>query len=290
MYKNKFLIALLATVLFASCKTDDKLVDEIFETVERGAILRTISNDPNSFVFDDPASVWAITFEAQDEEAGTLLSTVDIYVDFVDNTPGDGTVETDEVLLTTLTAADFEGGVWGLPRTDFSLVYQEVLDALGIPFDPAYASDQINIRLVLTLIDGRTWTNTDLAGTVAGGSFFSSPLNYRANIVCPPKAGTIGTWTVDMQDSFGDGWNGAQLDVTIDGTTQVFLVSEAQGATNTETFDITAENQTLSIIYRAGDFDGENTFQVTNPDAIEILNEGPSPPVDVELLDYCTDF
>ena len=290
MYKNKFLIALLATVLFASCSTDDKLVDEIFATVERGAILRTITNDPNSFVFDDPASVWAITLEAQDEQDGALLSTVDVYADFVDLTPEDGTVETDEVLLFTLSASDFEGGVWGLPRTEFELVYQDVLDALGIPFDPAYASNSINIRFVLTLTDGRTWTNTDLAGTVSGGSFFSSPLNYRANIVCPPKAGTIGTWTVDMQDSYGDGWNGATLDVTIDGETTSYLITAAQGSANTETFEITADNSVLSIIYRSGDWDSEVTFQVTNPNNDVIIDTGPSPVADTEFLDYCTDF
>lgn len=290
MYKNKFLIALLATVLFASCSTDDKLVDEIFATVERGAILRTITNDPNSFVFDDPTSVWAITLEAQDEQDGALLSTVDVYADFVDLTPEDGTVETDEVLLFTLNASDFEGGVWGLPRTEFELVYQDVLDALGIPFDPAYASNSINIRFVLTLTDGRSWTNTDLAGTVSGGSFFSSPLNYRANIVCPPKAGTIGTWTVDMQDSYGDGWNGATLDVTIDGETTSYLITAAQGSANTETFEITADNSVLSIIYRSGDWDSEVTFQVTNPNNDVIIDTGPSPVADTEFLDYCTDF
>ena len=49
MYKNKFLIALVAAVLFASCKTDDKLVDEILATVERVAIVRTISAQGTSW-------------------------------------------------------------------------------------------------------------------------------------------------------------------------------------------------------------------------------------------------
>ncbi|MGI9546260.1 MAG: hypothetical protein ACR2MM_03415 [Flavobacteriaceae bacterium] len=291
MIKNKFLIAfLVAAVLFASCSSDDKLVDEIFATVERGAILRTITNDPNSFVFNDPASVWAVTWEAQDEADGELFRDVEVYVDFIDNTPSDGTIETDEVLLATVGISEFEGGVWGLPRVDYEVTYQEALDALGLPFSTAYASDQINFRQVINLTDGRSWTNTDLAGTVSGGSFFASPLNYRANIVCPPKAGTVGTWTVDMQDSYGDGWNGATLDVSIDGTTTSFLITQAQGSSNSETFEITGANTELSIIYRSGDWDSEVTFQVTNPNSTVILDVGPSPTADTEFLDYCSDF
>lgn len=285
--KVYILLALIGAWV-VSCSEDDKLTVVIQDNVERGAVLRTISNDPNAFVFDDENSVWTITIEEQDVLDGGLLGSVDVFVNYVDLT-GNG-VSATETQITTVDASDFAGDVNGLPRATFSLTYGEVLAALGLPFDTSYASDAIAIRFVLNLTDGRTFTNSDVTGTVQGGSFFASPFAYQANIVCPPKAGTIGTWTVDMQDSFGDGWNGAQLDVTIDGTTQSFLVSEAQGFTNTETFDITADNQTLSIIYRAGDFDGENTFQVTNPNSIEIINAGPSPPVDTELLDYCSDF
>lgn len=284
--KVYIILALIGTFV-VSCSEDEKLTTVIQAESERGAVLRTISNDPNAFIFDDETSVWTITIEEQDIEDGALLGSVDILVDYVDQT-GNG-VSASESQLMNVPASSFAGDVNGLPRATISLAYGDVLSALGLPFDTSYASDAINIRLVLNLTDGRSITNTDVTGTVSGGSFFASPFNYRANIVCPPKAGTVGTWTVDMQDSFGDGWNGAQLDVTIDGETQSFLVPDP-GFANTETFDITADNQTLSIIYRGGAFDGENTFQVTNPDAIEILNEGPSPATDTEFLDYCSDF
>ena len=291
MNRIQILSTLSMVILIAACnKKDNKLVDEVQATIDRGAVVRTISNSPNSFVFNDPASVWAINWELQDAEAGGLFRDIEIYVDFVDNTPGDGTVEVDEVLFATLAASSFTPDVWGLPRLNYEAVYQDVLDALGLPFDTSYASDQINFRLVMNLTDGRTWTNTDLAGTVAGGSYFSSPLNYRANVVCPEKAGTVGTWTVDMQDSYGDGWNGATLDVTIDGETTSLLVDAAQGSTNSETFEITADNTVLSIIFRSGDWDSEITFQVTNPNSDLILDLGPTPVADTELLDYCSDF
>ena len=285
--KRLFLIALIGTMV-VSCSEDDKLTIQIQDSIERGAVLRTISNTPNSFTFDDPDSEWTITLEEQEIEDGALLASVDVFVNYVDLT-GNG-VSATETQITTLDASDFEGAINGLPRATFTLTYQEVLTTLGLPFDTSYASDAINIRLVLNLTDGRSFTDTDLTGTVQGGSFFASPFAYRANIVCPPKAGTIGTWTVDMQDSFGDGWNGALLDVTIDGETTSYEVSEAQATVNTVTFEVTADTETLSIIFRSGDFDEEITFQVINPNNEVIVDQGPNPTVDTEFLDYCSDF
>ena len=77
---------------------------------------------------------------------------------------------------------------------------------------------------------------------------------------------------------------------TIDGETTSFEVSAAQATVNTETFEITADTETLSIIFRSGDFDEEITFQVTNPNSEVIIDTGPNPPVDIELLDYCSGF
>ena len=284
----KYNLVLLTGILLIACSEDDKLTVDIQDSVERGAVLRTISNDPNSFTFDDPDSEWTLTIEEQDIEDGALLASVDVLVNYVDLT-GNGVTAT-ETQLMNIPASEFEAGINGLPRTTISLSYDEALTALGLPFDTSYASDAINIRLVINLTDGRSFTNSDVTGTVQGGSFFASPFNYRANIVCPPKAGTIGTWTVDMQDSFGDGWNGALLDVTIDDETSSFEVSEAQGTVNTETFEISPDNQTLSIIFRSGDFDGEITFQVINPNNDVIVDQGPNPTVDTEFLDYCSDF
>ncbi len=289
-YFRYTLVLVLGTVLLA-CSEDDKLTVDIQDSVERGAVLRTISNDPNSFIFDDEASLWTIEMEEQDLEGGDLLSSVDVYVNFVDLTPGDGTVSTTEALVETIPASDFSGGINGLPRTTYSLAYGDALSALGLTIEPSYASDQINIRFVLNLTDGRSFSNTDFSGQVAGGSFFSSPMNYRASIVCPPKSTTDpGTWTIDMQDSFGDGWNGAQLDVTIDGETTSFDVSVTEATASSETIDVPSDSEVISIIFRSGTFDGEITFQVFSASGATVLDLGPSPTPDIELLDYCTSF
>ncbi|MGI9546259.1 MAG: hypothetical protein ACR2MM_03410 [Flavobacteriaceae bacterium] len=192
MYKNKFLIALVVAVLFASCKTDDKLVDEIFATVTRGAIVRTISLEGGSWNVVDDTETITIEMEAQDEQDGALLREVRVYADLVDNT-GSGN-DPAEVLLQTLPASVWEGGVWGLPRTTFSTSLAEVAAALGgLQLGDYNCGDQFNLRLELELTDGRMWTNTDLAGTVSGGSFFASPLNYRVSLIVLLPSDTLYT-------------------------------------------------------------------------------------------------
>lgn len=293
MKNYRILIILVLGLIVGSCSEDDEKLTVITqETVERGAILRTISNDPKAFLFDDLSSTWSITWEEQDIEDGDLLSSVDLYVDFVDGTDFNGTTTTTEALWTSVPASEFSIGENGLPRTSFTGTYGEVLSALGLAYDPAVVtgSDAINIRIVLNLTDGRSITNTDLTGNVSGGSFFSSPLNYRANIVCPAKSGALGTWTIDMQDSYGDGWNGASIAVTIDGTTTNYLVSAAQGSTNSVDFEVLSGSEVMSIMYVSGDWDSEVTFQITSANGSEILDLGPTPAADVELLDYCADF
>lgn len=290
MKKFKSYIPLASAALLLGCSSDDKLVDKVQDSVQRGAVLRTISFSPNAFFFDNTASEIAFTWEYQDIEDGGLLSSVDVSVGFVDGTPANGTTTASTAPLANLTPADFSVGPNGLPRTDFSISYGEALDALGLEFDPdvVTGSDQIIINTTLNLTDGRVITASDLSGTVAGGTFFQTPLTYRANIVCPPRAGEPGTWTIDMQDSYGDGWNGASLTVTIDDEATDYTIDN--GGAASATFDVPAGAESLSIVYNSGDWDSEVTFQITAPNGNVLVDTGPSPSVGTELIDYCADF
>ena len=69
-YLRYHLIIVISLVLVA-CSEDDKLTVQIQDSVERGAVLRTISNDPNSFTFDDPDSEWSLTIEHQDNDGSS---------------------------------------------------------------------------------------------------------------------------------------------------------------------------------------------------------------------------
>ena len=171
-------------LLFAACTTEDKLIDELEATVERGAVLRTVQVVSPAFDLFDLSSVWEVVIEEQDAEGGSLFQEIKIYIGFKDNTPGNGTTTASETFVKSVSASEFASGPFGFPRGNLSLSFQQSLDALGLQLSDVDGSDQIVIRLELFLTDGRVYTN-DAGGTVTGGSFYRSPFQYSASLVCP---------------------------------------------------------------------------------------------------------
>jgi hypothetical protein len=95
------------------------------------------------------------------------------------------------------------------------------------------------------------------------------------------------TFALAMQDSYGDGWNGAALAVIVDGVPTEYTVSSAQGASNA--VDVTVPDGATSVQfeYISGDWDSEVTFSVTTEKGNVIAKYGPSPPIGVLTLDLC---
>lgn len=282
---NRYILLALGFVMTLSC-TEEKIVDQVQETVGRGLVLRTVASLGDSFSISDTSSVWGRTLEAQDSENGALLSEIRVYVTFTDNTieDGDPDFSTAEAQLPTVSASTFSPGPFGFPRGDVTVSYADAIAATGVDFDDIDGGDAFNFRLEALLTDGRIFTN-NAAGTVANGSFFSSPFAYTSPVVCPPTVPTAGDWTIDFQDSFGDGWNNAALTVTIDGTATDYTLPA--GAAGTEVFTVPAGAQVISIIFVSGDFDEEVTAQVTSANGNTIVDLQPSPTAGAELIDYC---
>ena len=180
MKKFIYIGLFIASSLFVitSCSTEDKLIDQLFDTVERGAVLRTIAVTNPTFDFLDTSKSWSVNLEIQDEKNGSLISEIKVYATLVD----DGTVGS-ENLVKTISTSSFSIGPYGFPRGDVSLSLQETIDALGLSVGDYDSADSFNIRLVAILTDGREYTN-DAGGTVTGGSFFSSPFAYSAQFFC----------------------------------------------------------------------------------------------------------
>ncbi len=87
-------------------------------------------------------------------------------------------------------------------------------------------------------------------------------------------AGTNCNYTFNLEDSFGDGWNGAFFDLMIDGvysatysatgTGQVFIVPIPAGST-------------FEIIYSPGTWEGEVTYQIIDCSGTVVFSDGPNP-------------
>ena len=290
--KNKYIITLLAGValLFSACSEGDKVIDEVFDNETRGAVLRTIeilSNEVSINSSDGSLSGggFGVILEEQDQEGGDLLAFVEVYASFADNNDG-GADDRDEVLVDEIDASEFTLGEFGYPRAEYSITAEELLSVLSLSSTDIFGGDQFRVRFELVLTDGRRYSFADNTGTLTG-SFFSSPFQYNANVVCAPSAPTPGDWVFDLQDSYGDGWNGASLTVTIDG--EATTVGLDDGSEDTVIVTVPDGAAVISIVYNSGAWDSEVTFQITSANGNEVSSEGPNPPVGVELLDYCPD-
>ena len=125
------------------------------------------------------------------------------------------------------------------------------------------------------------------------GSYFNSPYQYNKIIKCIPTAPVAGEYTLVMNDSYGDGWNGASLTVTIDGTATDYSVTSAQGASNTETFTVPEGTSTFTIAYNSGAWDSEVTYTISHDNGAgkvqTALAEGPNPTIgtDGKTMSIC---
>ncbi len=178
-YIKRILFLVFAFTLMQACETEDKVIDDVFNNVERGAILRTVETINPTFDFNDTSSEWVVTIEAQDAANGKLLSQVNIYSAFVN----DGTAG-EELFIKSVPASQFTEGPYGLPRADIAIMLQEVLSAAGLQPGDFDSGDSFNIRLESELTDGRTFSYSNTAGTVTGGSFFLSPFLYSVQFFC----------------------------------------------------------------------------------------------------------
>ena len=295
-FKNSFLLVGMVGLLFAACEDGNEVFDQIVEQETRGAILRTVNFVTNEIAIGNTDYMFEVDLEVQDQANGQNVDQIEVYISFADNTieGTDPDLSQGEVLLETVDASTFSIGEFGLPRTTYSVDLASMLAAFGLSTADIFVTggDEFTVRFELVLNDGRRYSAADNSGTLTG-SYFSSPFQYTTVVVCPPLAPSAGTYTINMTDAYGDGWNGASFDITIDGvTTNIALAS---GAAGTETIEIPDGASSISIIFNSGDWDPEIGATIVTSQGATIVEFIPDPaqgqepihPNGVELIDYC---
>jgi len=267
-----------------SCQDSENTIDTVLD-YETGAILRTISVDSQLLNASDPNSLFSVTIEEQDEQDGGLLQEVRVLVELRDLTTDFTTPATGEVLVQTIPASEFSTGPVGLPRTQVNMAFGDAAAALGLPLDPETGynpGDIFVVKLELVLTDGRVFGASSAAGIITGG-FFSSPFQYNALLTCSPMSGD---YTINMFDSYGDGWQtteagdgGVGLTIDMDGVvTSVAMCSQwgsfdfectptSDGYTASTTVNIPAGTQS-AIWNFPGDVYGEISVQIVAPNGV----------------------
>lgn len=78
------------------------------------------------------------------------------------------------------------------------------------------------------------------------------------------------TYTIEGEDSFGDGWNGASVEIFADGVS-VLVFDVPSGSSNSETFDV-LEGATITTQWTAGDFDAECSYEILDDNSTVVAS------------------
>ncbi len=277
--------------LVVSCSKDfssdeyggyEMFTDYMLKEYVQGAALRNISQTGEFQAATPNTSVVSWTFEPHDAENGGLTQNVEMYLSY-NSGP--------EILYKTIQRSEMYEGEVGLPRFDLTLTLNEALGALGK--SSFSGNDVINVRFQLNLTDGRSYSRSSVTGAMTQ-SYFRSPFLYPLIIGCRFDANNTGSvagiYTINGQDSYGDGWNGATVEFTVDGVTTVFTFDS--GSEGSTTITVPASASTLGIAFTSGDWDSEVTYQVVWTDlngnkGQTALSDGTSPAVGFKSLNIC---
>ena len=257
---KKLFIYITLIALVVSCSKEygsdeyggyEMMTDYMLNEYETGAALRQISTTGEYQAASPGSSVVNWTFEPHDKEGGALTENVQVYI----------SMGGAEVLYQTINRADMYDGPVGLPRFDFSLSLSNALASLGVPVK---GGATVNVRFVLNLTNGESYSRSSVTGSMTGAYFRSPylyPLVVKCDVLVDGSRSFAGTYTISGSDSWGDGWNGASVDFIIDGVKQSFTLTE--GAAKTGTIEVPASASTLAVQFTSGDWDSEVGVSIT---------------------------
>ncbi len=100
------------------------------------------------------------------------------------------------------------------------------------------------------------------------------PYTFMTSYTPPNPTGDSCTYTLELFDTFGDGWNGAVLTITIDGQSTNYTFTTGYEAT----FQFTApQNVPFVVSYTPGFFENEVSYNIVDPDGNVVFSDGPYP-------------
>lgn len=214
--------AFIALGVLNSCDTDNVNPLQTAGTDEFGAYARvtSISDDTNANITNVSASSFDVAIEFVDSENGTLVTDYNIYATFRDQTIADEDAPdysiTDEVLIYSYDSSEFTSGE-DYPQFSFTISAEDAISALGLDLDVAEGGDALNYRGEIILSDGRTFSSTNSGVSINSELFYNDAFSFTSQFVCLFDTPPPGDYIVDMVDTYGDGWQGDGIKITIDG-------------------------------------------------------------------------
>lgn len=159
----------------------------------------------------------------------------------------------------------------GIPHVGFEITVPAYQSSFDIPVEALLDLDceaNENVRIRITAAGVRTAVTPSSQG-------------YLIDLAIP----NVPTWQIDAVDTYGDGWNGASINVTIDGVITSYTLGDEHPDADTFFVPIPT-GSTFSFEFVSGDWDGEIEYTITSPDgtiyadayypAVGIITDGTS--------------
>ena len=259
---NSILGLLLLAFTFAGCDEDDKNPLNLLGGDETKSPYVRIVVDETVVAAGDisSSSFTAVVDDVDDNVASWELSV----------SRESGGVASDTVPLLTVNSFP----------TNISIPYTDIAASLGISTSEISGGDFIRFLGTSTGTDGSRFTFDNFTGSITGQQEQRQAFNFIVLVKCSPiSEGTVnGTWIVEMEDLYGDGWDGAILTFEIDGVSTNYTVSAAQASNATHEIEVPAGTTELVISYTSGAFEEEHVYTVETPDGVVLGPFGPEPP------------
>ena len=127
--------------------------------------------------------------------------------------------------------------------------------------------------------DGTCMDGMDQTACEGDGGFYNGD-----GTSCPQGGVGPGTFSVVLDDTFGDGWNGSTLNIFVNGVSATggpiqFFGGDGDpaGFQLIVEFDVPAANSIITTSYTTGAFEAENTWEIRDQFGTPICSDGPNP-------------
>ncbi|WP_157547163.1 hypothetical protein [Kordia zhangzhouensis] len=299
--KNKllksFLVLGVMAITFNSCSDDDTLPVQFDELINSGVPFAseiTTNGSTNVNKLDPGSSSFSKEYQLISPAGGTDISKVEVYVSI-----NGQNITAPEALLTTVDASSFTNADGGYPEVTINFEGSAIIAALDINPDGLEGGDKFDYRLAVTNPKG---TFSDVSANFDNQS---ADHTFSSTVVCDSPTLPAGDWVIDMQDSYGDGWQpttsnggGPGITVTLSNGT-VFEIGlctpyEAPGyactsGTSSGTRTITIPAGVSGDWVFNGDFWGEMSYQITGPSGSTVATATPGSAAGPIALNLCNE-
>lgn len=166
-----------------------------------------IAINSTDFDVNNLQSTFHVDIEEMDIRDGALLDEVEVFIQFKDKTPDNGSNAFENTLLQTLQASEWVTGFNGLPTSSLVYTYQELLTTTGLTANQVAVTDQFLVLPNLKLTDRRFFNASNASSIILEfNTFFNSPLCESISII-EPIAEDLFTGMY-LMESIVDGPNG----------------------------------------------------------------------------------